>query len=188
MDARPGGCRHVSQIWQRRTGIQPRHAQGSQRLLVAKVVYGLALLVAATIIPSRFARGGLDRRARLVAGAVGARNLVEAAILGKRPLTRSPPQPRSTRPTRRACSSSPSPDPTDADSQPPAQSRRDCSPPPPSRQHCGGQDSGPATDEPSGSHMARPAARPRMRYSQATVIIRPPTPENSRTSEIPPRS
>jgi hypothetical protein len=55
------------------------------RLLVAKVVYGVALVATVTLVPRRSAAAGLDHHARIVAGAIGARSLVEATIIGKRP-------------------------------------------------------------------------------------------------------
>lgn len=58
----------------------------ARRLLVAKVTYGLLLLAAAPLAPGHLAGGRIDRRARVVAGAVGARNLLEAAIIHRRPV------------------------------------------------------------------------------------------------------
>jgi hypothetical protein len=54
------------------------------RLLVAKMAYGLLLLAAAPLAPRQLARHRVDRRARVVACAVGARNVLEAAIIHRR--------------------------------------------------------------------------------------------------------
>ena len=61
---------------------EPRAALN--RLLIVKAAYGMLLLGAAKRAPGRVARG-VDLPARVVAGAVGARNLVEAVIVRRRP-------------------------------------------------------------------------------------------------------
>jgi hypothetical protein len=66
---------------------RPRDGQRRvTRLLVTKTAYGLLLLAAAPLAPGRVARQRIDRRVRVVAGAVGARNLLEAAIIRRRPV------------------------------------------------------------------------------------------------------
>jgi hypothetical protein len=65
---------------------QPPERFGSRdRLLVGKAVYGVMLLAAAPLAATRAARGRVDGRTGIVAGAVGARNLVEAAVVWRHP-------------------------------------------------------------------------------------------------------
>ncbi len=75
----------MSQALRRAPTERGERPRSLNRLLVAKLVYGMVLLAAAPLVPGRVGRDQIDRRARVGAAAVGARNLVEVAIICKRP-------------------------------------------------------------------------------------------------------